>query len=85
MKPQQPDPKKPAIAVDTLLQGDLDIDEEISDDEANEEIDFPDETADGARNATGVTPAPVADDTTPSVRSAVNKAADMMRQLRGDK
>ncbi len=81
MKPQQPDPKKSAIAVDALLQGDLD--EEISDEEANEEIVFPDAAPAAPQNA-ATPPAAAADDTTPSVRTAVNKAADMMRQLRSE-
>lgn len=74
--PQQ----KPALAVDALLPDGQLLDEEISDEEANAEFDLPDMPA----APPPATPAPAApgDDTTPSVRQAVNKAADILRQLR---
>jgi|GEM_PF-4532376 len=53
----------------------IDLGEEISDEEANEEIDV------GALPATPA-PRPVADNTTPSVRIAIDKAADILRELR---
>jgi hypothetical protein len=74
----QPQPTQPpALAVDTLLAEEALLEAEISDEEANEEIEIPDD-------APETTTAPdEAGDVTPSVRSAVNKAADVLRELRG--
>jgi hypothetical protein len=83
MQPQKSTPK-PSIAVDALLSGDLD--DEISDEEANAEIEIPGAfPAPPQPKATAPSPPPAstgADDTTPSVRQAVNKAADVLRELR---
>lgn len=106
-------PQQPVIAVADVLTDDLTLDEAISDEEANAEIDFLDladppmaeaqvaasptaeaqvavpaivEPSVDLRVAAPVIAPPAApdDDITPSVRLAVNKAADVLRQLRGE-
>jgi tRNA A-37 threonylcarbamoyl transferase component Bud32 len=74
--PQQPVPPIVAGADDVFIDPSL---MDVSDEEADEEIDIPglddDVPADHAAEAT-------VGDTTPSVRSAVNRAADILRDLR---
>lgn len=73
----QPDPNQPTIAIGAL-------DSEISDEEANEEIDIPTVRPVSAPRAS-VAPAAKPtdpDDITPSVRKAVDKAAEILRELR---
>lgn len=80
-QPSQP-PKQPgaAVSVDELLAADLDV----TDEEADEEIDLVD-VADAQPSSTPqAVVAESAEPTTPSVRVAVDKAADMMRELRGN-
>lgn len=71
-------PTPPASAADATLDPlSLADDELISDEEAEAEIDIP-----------NAAPAPVvasADPATPSVRIAIDKAADILRELRGDR
>jgi hypothetical protein len=68
-------------------------DEEISDEEANEEIDFPTTPLTPPAPVTPRIPKPApapraaavaADDTTPSVKVAIDKAADELREVRGE-
>jgi hypothetical protein len=68
-------------------------DDEITDEEANEEIDIPTSVAPVAPPAPRPTPKPATppraalsdDDTTPSVKEAIDKAADILRELRGER
>ncbi len=81
MQPQDSAPK-PAVAVDARVTGEQD--DEISDEEANAEIDIPASfpAVPKAAAPAATPPAVGADDITPSVRQAVNKAADVLRELR---
>ena len=78
MQPESTAPDQPAIAVGTL-------DGDISDEEANAEIDIT-EVRPTAPPRVSVAPSaakpPEAEDTTPSVRKAVDKAAEILRELR---
>ena len=71
------------------------VDSEISDEEANEEFDLPFAASQPRASAAHATPAPTsrpapapassADETTPSVKTAVGKAADILREMRGER
>jgi hypothetical protein len=78
MQPESTASDQPAIAVGAL-------DGDISDEEANAEIDIPEARPTTSPRAS-VVPSPVkaaeGEDTTPSVRKAVDKAAEILRELR---
>lgn len=88
-QPQAPRPADdlPLRLADVLAADDPEMDVAISDEEANAEIDMGDlepvpvmAQATPAPEASPTTPA--RDDSTPSVRVAINKAADILRELR---
>ncbi|MBA3826535.1 MAG: hypothetical protein H0X24_21860 [Ktedonobacterales bacterium] len=76
MQPESTSPNQPSIAIGAL-------DGDISDEEANAEIDIPEArpAPPRASSAPAAKP-PEGEDTTPSVRKAVDKAAEILRELR---
>jgi hypothetical protein len=74
--------QQPARALHAQARLSAEPEDEISDEEANAEIDIP-----GPAPAPATPPRPAAgpaptDDITPSVRQAIDKAADVLRELR---
>ncbi len=77
MQPESTAPEQPTTAIG------VSPDEQISDEEANEEIDIPEgRPAPPRANAAPVARTGDSDDITPSVRKAVGKAADILRAIR---